>query len=86
MITVSTLLGNLKGLVELDSPNTCAEVKLFLFLFMPALEIVCRETEVLKQLILAKYKFICYKTFPYKYKETTISNYKEHNIHKVKLI
>ena len=39
------LLGNQKGPIKLDNPNTSAEVKLFLFLFM-AQEIVCCETEV----------------------------------------
>ena len=43
---VSTLLKNPKGPVELGNPNTCAEVKLYLFLFTSALKIVCRETKV----------------------------------------
>ena len=34
--------------VELGNPNTCAEAKLCLFLFMAALEIVCCETEIFK--------------------------------------
>ena len=41
-------LGNPKGPVELGSTNTCAQVKLCLFLFTSALEIVFRETEVFK--------------------------------------
>ena len=44
---VTLLLENPKGQVELDNPNICAEVKLCLFLFMPALEIVCRDTKIL---------------------------------------
>ena len=36
------------GPVALGNRNTCAEVKLFFFLFMPAAQIVCREPEVLK--------------------------------------
>ena len=44
---VTVVFGNSKGLVKLGYPNICAEVKLSLFLFMPALEIVCHETEVL---------------------------------------
>ena len=63
---VTTLLGNTKGPVELDIPNTCAEVKLCLFLFMPAQEIVCRKTEVLKtvssgyvQMDLLKKPYVC---------------------------
>ena len=44
---VTTLLGNPKGSVELGSSNSCAAVRLCLFLFMPAPKIVCRETEVL---------------------------------------
>ena len=32
---------------QLGCPNTCAEVKLFLFLFIPALEIVLHQTEFL---------------------------------------
>ena len=51
---VTALLGNPKGPVELGHPNTCAEVKLCLFLFIPAQEIVCSEVKVLKQLVLAK--------------------------------
>ena len=47
MARVTTLLGNSKGPVKQANLNTCAKVKLCLFLFMPALEIVCRETEVL---------------------------------------
>ena len=39
---------NLKKPVELGYPNTCAEAKLRLFLFIPALEIVCSETKVHK--------------------------------------
>ena len=31
----------------IGNPNTCAEVKLCLFLFMPALKVVCRKTEAL---------------------------------------
>ena len=42
---VTTLFKNPKRLVKLGNINTCAEVKLCLF--MPALEIVCRKTEVL---------------------------------------
>ena len=38
---VTTILGYLKGQVELGYPNTCSKVKLCLFLFMPALDIVC---------------------------------------------
>ena len=45
---VITLLENPKGPVELGNLNTCAEVKLCCYFFMPALEIGCRETEVLK--------------------------------------
>ena len=48
ILSVTTLLGNLKEPVELGDPITCANVKLCLFLFMPALEIVFRETKVLK--------------------------------------
>ena len=44
---VKTLLGDPRGPVELGNPNTCAEVKLCLFLFTSALEIICRETEIL---------------------------------------
>ena len=43
---VTILLGNSKGPVELNNPNICAEVKLCLFLFTSALEIVCHKTEV----------------------------------------
>ena len=43
-ITVTTGLGNPKRPVELGNPNTCAEAKLCLF-FIPAQEIVSRETE-----------------------------------------
>ena len=42
-MSVTTLFGNLKQPVELSNPNTCAKVKLYLFLFMPASEIICRE-------------------------------------------
>ena len=42
---VTTLLGNLKGPVELGNSNTCAKVKLCLFLFTSALEIVCSRLE-----------------------------------------
>ena len=44
---VATLLGNPKGRVKQGNRNTCAAVELHLFLFMPALEKVCRDTEVL---------------------------------------
>ena len=44
-ITVTTGLGNPKRPVELGNPNTYAEAKLCLF-FIPAQEIVCRETEI----------------------------------------
>ena len=42
---LQTLLGNSKGPVEQGNRNTCAEVKLCLFLFLSVQEIVCRETE-----------------------------------------
>ena len=48
-ITVTTLLGIPRGSVERSNLNSCAEIKLCLFLFIPALEIVCREIKVLKQ-------------------------------------
>ena len=54
-MNVTNLLENPKRPVEPGNLNTCAETKLCLFLFMPALEIVCRETKVLKQLVLTKY-------------------------------
>ena len=62
-VTFTTLLVNPKGLIELGNPNSCAEAKLYLFSFMPALEIVRRESEVLQQLVLAMYEWICYKAF-----------------------
>ena len=40
------LLGNSKAP---GNPNTCDEVKLYLFLSMPALEIVCCKNEVLNK-------------------------------------
>ena len=43
----ATLLRNSKGPAELGNSNTYAEVNLCLFLLIPALEIVCRKTEVL---------------------------------------
>ena len=46
--SVTTLLENLNAPIELGNPNIYAEVKLSLFSFMPAQEIVCRETEVFK--------------------------------------
>ena len=55
----TTLFENPKGP---GNPNTCAEVNQCLFLFKPALEIVCRETEVFKQLVLANYERILSKT------------------------
>ena len=33
---VTALLENLKGPIELGNPNTCAEVKLCIILFIPA--------------------------------------------------
>ena len=45
-----------KGPVELSNLNTCAKAKLRLFLFTSDIEIVCRQIEVLMQLILTKYK------------------------------
>ena len=54
-MNVTNLLENPKRPVEPGNPNTCEETKLCLFLFMPALEIVCRETKVLKQLVMTKY-------------------------------
>ena len=50
--------GNPKRLVELGNPNTCAELKLCLFLLTSAPEKVCCETEVLK-----KYNRLGRKTF-----------------------
>ena len=50
IVSVTTLLGNLKGRIELSNTNTCAEVKLSLFLFMPAIEMVCRVSKVLNTL------------------------------------
>ena len=47
-LAVTTSLGNPKGPVKPGNPNTCAEIKLRLFLFTSVLEIACRETEVLK--------------------------------------
>ena len=47
-LSVTTLLGNPKGPVQLGNPKTCFEVKVCLFLFMSVFEIVCRDTEVLK--------------------------------------
>ena len=44
--SVTTSLGNVKRPVKLTKPNTCAEVRLGLF-FIPAQEIVCRQTEAL---------------------------------------
>ena len=55
-VLATTLLGNLTEPLELAHPNTCAEAKLCLFLFMPVLGIVCRKIKVLKQLVQAKYK------------------------------
>ena len=49
-MTATILLGNPKEPVELGNLNTCADVKLCLF--MPALEIVLHETEVLKELVM----------------------------------
>ena len=40
---VTTLLGNPEGPVKLGNPNNYNKVKLCLFLFIPAQEIVCRE-------------------------------------------
>ena len=54
-MNVTNLLRNPKTPVKPGNANTCEETKPFLFLFMPALEIVCRETKVLKQLVLTKY-------------------------------
>ena len=53
-MNATTLLGNLKVPVELGDQNTCAKVKLCLFLFTPALETVCRDTEVYKTV-----SFVC---------------------------
>ena len=39
-------LGNLKRSIKLGNSNTCKEVNLCLFEFMPALEMICHETEV----------------------------------------
>ena len=69
-LSVTTLPGNPKGPIELGNPNNCAEVKLCLFLFMLALEIVCRETW------LSDY-WIRYKTSFHRWKKTTVSDYKE---------
>ena len=48
--------------VEVGNPNTCAEVKLCLFLFMPALKIIKNsETELFEtftSVVPAKYKWI----------------------------
>ena len=46
MKIVTTLLES-ERTVELGNPNTSAKVKLCLFLCIPAVEIVCSETEVL---------------------------------------
>ena len=40
-----------KRTIEPGNPNICVEAKLYLFLFMPTLEIVCCETEVLETVI-----------------------------------
>ena len=45
--SVTTLLKNSNGPVELGKPNNSTEAKLCLFLFIPAQKIVCSETEVL---------------------------------------
>ena len=47
-----------RNLVELGNPNTCAEVKLCLFLFTLTLKIVCSKNSLkfLKHLVLAKYE------------------------------
>ena len=48
-VFVHTLLNHpVKGIIKLGNPNTCAEVKLCLFLFTLTLEIACHETKVLK--------------------------------------
>ena len=49
LLSVTTLLGNPKRPVELCNPNTCDEVNLCLFLFIPALEIVCLRLEFLNR-------------------------------------
>ena len=46
-VHVSTLLVNQKGSVEPGNPNPFVEVKMRLFLFTTALEIVCRGIEFL---------------------------------------
>ena len=40
-----TLLWNPRGPIEQGNLNTCAEIKLCLFLFIPAQKVVCCETE-----------------------------------------
>ena len=80
-MSVTTLLGNQKGLVEVGNPSTRAEVKLCLFLHMPALGIVRRETEVLKRLLLAKYELIPWKNLSLQIKKNTISHCEKY-IHK----
>ena len=47
-LSVTTLLGNPKGPVQLGNSKTCVEVKVCLFLVTSVLEIICRDIEVLK--------------------------------------
>ena len=52
-----------KGLLKLGNPHICAEVKLCLCFFMPALEIVYREIEVFSSCYV---RINLLKTSPYK--------------------
>ena len=54
---VTILLGNSKGPIELGNTNICAEVKLCLLLFILAVEILCRETEVFTRVRLRHFNY-----------------------------
>ena len=56
LVYLTTLLKKLKRTVESRYPNTCAEVKLCLFLFTLTLEMVATRLNFLKQLVLPKYR------------------------------
>ena len=52
LLCISQLYSGIqKDQLNIGNPNTCAEVKLRLLLFMPTLEIVCRETEAFNTVI-----------------------------------
>ena len=51
MQLLQNLFGNPKGPLELGNPNTCAETKLCLNLFISAQEVVCYEPEAFVLLV-----------------------------------